>query len=599
MQTSRYLRELNQAFFKNWRAYMTLIIGVSVVTALIVVPLLRWGTEGLMALGHIPYISYDNLGTIFKEQPLIFLALILLALIILLLAYLQFALLLGGVENQRLAQGKRLTQVLGEAIRDLRHIRLGSIGFFCVYFILIIPFAGTVLGSSLLAKITIPQFIVAFISQKPLFAGLLVIFYLIVGYIGLRLIRVLPIAVLQDQPLRQAAKQSLRETRGRFWQYFWRIVWLTLIVTVLAWGWSAVLIALQKVLDQTSIALPGAMLTMTLLELGKLVITTWSAGMYLLLLVLPEGVRHFTFRQPRLYNKKKHRWAKILLGLGLCAGTALLLTYNYAYMKGLLIETPLTISHRGVDNGNGVQNTIPALRQTAKEHPDYVEMDIHETKDKQFVVMHDENLKALTGVAARLRQMTLSQLTKLYASENGHQAKVASFDAYLKAAEQLHQKLIVELKTTDQDSADSLNRFIAKYGNRLIKDRYRVHSLNFTAVTRLKAQMPKLYVSFIVPYSLVLPHSDANAYTMEETTLDPSMISQAAMAGQQIWAWTVNSEDDMLDMLFMNTDGIITDQLALLQKTIRQQTDQPSYATRLQIFSNTLDSLRPNETISN
>lgn len=38
---------------------------------------------------------------------------------------------------------------------------------------------------------------------------------------------------------------------------------------------------------------------------------------------------------------------------------------------------------------NGVQNTIPAMEATAKSKPDYVEMDIQETKDHQFVVFHD------------------------------------------------------------------------------------------------------------------------------------------------------------------------------------------------------------------
>src|SRR5699024_1680509 len=120
--------------------------------------------------------------------------------------------------------------------------------------------------------------------------------------------------------------------------------------------------------------------------------------------------------------------------------------FNVIYLNGLTVTKPLTISHRGVDSGNGVQNTIPALRKTSREQPDLVEIDIHETKDQQFVVMHDENLKALTGVNKAPYQLTLKQLTRLTARENGYHAKVASFDAYLAAANQLHQRLLVEIK---------------------------------------------------------------------------------------------------------------------------------------------------------
>ncbi len=35
------------------------------------------------------------------------------------------------------------------------------------------------------------------------------------------------------------------------------------------------------------------------------------------------------------------------------------------------------------------KNTLDSLIETNKAKPDYVEMDIQETKDHQFIVMHD------------------------------------------------------------------------------------------------------------------------------------------------------------------------------------------------------------------
>lgn len=73
---------------------------------------------------------------------------------------------------------------------------------------------------------------------------------------------------------------------------------------------------------------------------------------------------------------------------------------NYSYLtSNNELSNPMVISHRGVSNGNGAQNTIPALIATSKTyHPAYVEMDIRLTKDNKWVVMHDANLFALTGV---------------------------------------------------------------------------------------------------------------------------------------------------------------------------------------------------------
>ena len=68
-------------------------------------------------------------------------------------------------------------------------------------------------------------------------------------------------------------------------------------------------------------------------------------------------------------------------------------TYNTNYLSHTPDRKPVTISHRGVNGNNGVQNTLDSLIETNKAKPDYVEMDIQETKDHQFIVMHDFNLR--------------------------------------------------------------------------------------------------------------------------------------------------------------------------------------------------------------
>ncbi|MDF9445480.1 glycerophosphodiester phosphodiesterase family protein, partial [Limosilactobacillus mucosae] len=109
---------------------------------------------------------------------------------------------------------------------------------------------------------------------------------------------------------------------------------------------------------------------------------------------------------------------------------------------------PLVISHRGVTQADGVQNTLPAARKTQRLHPDYIEIDVHETADQKFVVVHDENLHQLTGVNRKPHQLILKQLQNLVAKENGQQAQLVSLDQYLSFAQQQHQKLLVEIKTT-------------------------------------------------------------------------------------------------------------------------------------------------------
>ena len=52
---------------------------------------------------------------------------------------------------------------------------------------------------------------------------------------------------------------------------------------------------------------------------------------------------------------------------------------------------PKIISHRGVCRRH-IENTIPALKAAKDENVDMIEMDVHETGDDRFIVVHDARL---------------------------------------------------------------------------------------------------------------------------------------------------------------------------------------------------------------
>ena len=61
-------------------------------------------------------------------------------------------------------------------------------------------------------------------------------------------------------------------------------------------------------------------------------------------------------------------------------------------------------------------------------------------------MMHDATLKRPSRVDKHPQELTLAELTALDISENGHRTKISSFDAYLKRANQLGQRLLIEIK---------------------------------------------------------------------------------------------------------------------------------------------------------
>lgn len=224
------------------------------------------------------------------------------------------------------------------------------------------------------------------------------------------------------------------------------------------------------------------------------------------------------------------------------------------------------ISHRGVDHLQGVQNTVEALRKVARRNPRYVEMDLHETKDHQWVVLHDENLRALAGRSQTPHQLTLRQLTGLRIRENGQTARLASWNQYLRVAEQLHQPLLVEIKTTPSDSAQAMAHFATRYGERLVRDGSAVHSLDYRVVRNLMTRVPKLRVGYITPFNWVSPHSvPADFYSLQRISVSDQFILAAHRTHAPAYIWTSDSVATMTRLWALGADGQITNEASRLQ----------------------------------
>nr|WP_243673990.1 glycerophosphoryl diester phosphodiesterase membrane domain-containing protein [Lentilactobacillus kisonensis] len=80
--------------------------------------------------------------------------------------------------------------------------------FFLGYFILVLPFSYAYFSSPLLAKVSIPVFIIDDLQQSPWLSALIAILTVTIFYIGVRLIQVLPLMILDNQTGFAAAKTA-------------------------------------------------------------------------------------------------------------------------------------------------------------------------------------------------------------------------------------------------------------------------------------------------------------------------------------------------------------------------------------------------------
>ena len=574
MNIFKKTKNLSAEFKQNWFQYLILFTSISILNQFIFIPLFRYITTFVLQAGAIPFISCSNLVIILSEHPFVVFFLLIELALLLFVIYSQFALIILFIKNNFAVKAS-----ISEFWQCLRHFRLGSLLLLAIYFLLVIPFANVVFRTPLLAKIKIPQFIIDYMTRSGILLAILIISYLVIFVLAFRFLLTLPIMVIYKTTTREAMKKSaflMKKNWRKVIGFFVPLGMLAIVIMAINVG-GAYLLQLIWDTFPGKLALIMATINLTLFQIISEFFLIWvsAVSLYFLIKLVTKNNNEI---------KEKVTNNKIIL-ITIISIWSLAITGNIIenvfYLAGLDDHVPVTISHRGVNDKNGVQNTIESLKKTAKLKPDYVEIDVHETKDNQFVIMHDENLKKLTGEDKRPKELTLNKLTKLIAKEDGYKGKVVSLSQYMQAAQKLKQKLLIEIKTTPNDSNEFLVKFNKKYGHEILKNHYQLQSLDYRVVTKMQQLNPKIETLYIQPYNLIYPQSVADGYSMEYSTLSSDFIWQAHLQNHVVYAWTVNDKSEMKKMMYEHIDGIITDNISMLNTAIKEFQSRQSYANRI------------------
>ena len=544
----------HQRFRQYWQS-LGVVLTIDMVLR-IMLGALRVINTPLLIGADVPFVSLTNIKRIMVMHPLILggvvleLGLIAWALIILLAA------LMIGLTT--VADGQDWTQGWHQLGRAIRQVRLKTFGLLIVDFVVLTPLFSVAFRTPLLTALRIPEFLLDYGTRKWWLTVVAILVYAICWPLAIRYLYVWSLTNVDGLSLHQAMLQSVTRTRhGRWKTPVGQLATVLVSAGVLSWLVNGFLYGLQLWFQPNNRWFSTGCLVIA--ETVATMLCSWVLMKWTNILVQDNDVV--------VARSVMSGWTgMVLLGIVINAG---LVSSQYFQLSRLPI--PATIAHRGVANRNGVQNTIAVLKRTSRQyHPDYVEMDIHETRDHQFVVMHDENLRKLAGINKRPGQLTLHQLQHITIRENGQRAPIASFDNYLAAAQHLHQKLIVELKTTQYDSPDVVRRFNRQYGRIMVKRHHIVHSLDYRVVHQLHDYNPRMKVLYLQAYNFTNPVTTVTGYNNEYSTLNGRFISAAHRHHQPVYAWTVNNQGAMRQLYDQQVNGIVTDRLPELQTTLRQ-----------------------------
>ncbi|MCY7076297.1 glycerophosphodiester phosphodiesterase [Streptococcus oralis] len=523
------------------------------------------------------FISYNNIFAIITSSPLISLAFLVLIVINLLVAYFQICLLFIGARHLLYHEKRTLIEysrkVFQQSFLFMKRLSFCKMAFIFFYVAMLFPFIRKILKIYYLNKIVIPDFIVTYLEDKHWLVGLMIFASAwILLYVSVRLMFVLPKILFEKKTVREGVKFSLQKTKKQVLFYAWNLLLIIIKTYLFFFLLLTPLLMGQIVIDHLT---QKESLILGVINFVLIKNIHYMALTYFLVKFVSFLTGEELEIMPR--RKKDHlmRW-----GVMGCASIFFALE-GYIYLEVPVTNTPLVISHRGVSNKNGVQNTVQSLEKTAQLKPDLIEMDVQETKDGQFVMMHDANLKNLAGINASPQDLTLEELTGLDISENGYRTKISSFDDYLNRANELHQRLLIEIKTSKKDSPQMMEHFLEKYGTTIKKYGHQIQSLDYQVIDKVLNYDPEIPSYFIMPYNSIFPKTKATGYTMEYSTLDEYFVTKLWYTEQKLYVWTVNGSEAFDKAVQLGADGMITDDLEMVQLQVTTAQDDPEYTELL------------------
>lgn len=523
------------------------------------------------------FISYNNIFSIIKNAPIVSLGFVVLIAINLLVAYFQLSILFIGARHLLYHEKRTLIEysrkVFRESLAFMKKLTISKALFIFLFVAMLFPFIRKIFKIYYFNKIVIPEFIQTYMEDKYWMWWVAIIsLSLLFFYVSVRLMFALPKVFYEKMSVKDSVLYSLEKTKNNFWFYAWHL-FLIIVKTNLFFYLPLIpILSIQFIVDSIT---QKESLVLAIINFVLIKNFHYMALTYFLVKFSSFLTGEELDIMPRREKDHIMRW-----GVMVCASTFFAIE-GYNYLEAPVVNPPLVISHRGVSNGNGVQNTIQSLEKTSQLKPDLIEMDIQETKDGQFVMMHDANLRGLAGINKTPQDLTLEELQEIDIHENGYETKISSFDDYLNRANELHQKLLIEIKTSHKDSPQMMDHFLEKYAAKIKVYGHQMQSLDYHVVEKVTQYDKDIPIYFILPYNSVFPRTNATGYTMEYSTLDEYFVTKLWNTEQKLYVWTINSSESFDKSFRLGVNGMITDNLEMIKDGLETAQEDPEYTDLL------------------
>lgn len=553
-----------------------------------------------LRLDGVPYLTNENMHSFFLN-PSTDLVMLLIFLLMAFYTLIDMSAMVFCFQESYYGRKTHVWDMLRNGIRSAGKIfRLRTNWLMMVFLLLVIPMTNITLISGYISNIHLPEFVMEYISHRTWLiivysTGMIALCYLCVKWLFS-----IHYYTLEDCSFLEARLRSKALIKKRKWKDLLILVIWNAVITGVFYGillLGSPIISLITDLCSHSQLVYAVSLSMVT-DLFRVIAVLYYCFSVPIIFSIISALYYknkeekeepivdwmpkteLSFRIPVLNKLIGHK--KILTVLILAVLIAGNLGNCLAVAKGKAIsglETSVEITaHRG-DAAHYPENTMPAFESAAKMGVDFEELDVQQTRDGVVVVMHDSNLKRITGVKKNIWTVDYDEIRDLDAGswfdKKFKDVRIPTLDEVIKEMKG-KVKLHIEIKPTGHEPNIEQTVVQIIEQNDFV-DQCVVTSRSSESLNKIKNYNPKIRTAYVAVTAYGhIEKADADVIYVEETFINSSMVDRVHNANKEMDAWVVNSEENMEKMLDLKVDNIITDDPKLLMNIIKSR-DQKGY----------------------
>jgi glycerophosphoryl diester phosphodiesterase len=239
----------------------------------------------------------------------------------------------------------------------------------------------------------------------------------------------------------------------------------------------------------------------------------------------------------------------------------LILASLMSWSAGSTIRRPVIVAHRG---GAAVapENTLAAARQAIADGFDWIEIDVHESRDGQVMVIHDKDLKRVGKTERVVWATDAAELEKVdvgsWLAPKFKDERIPTLGQLLDVCKD-KIGVIIELKQFHhgQRLEESVVEIVKQHG---MQDQVMAMSFDAAIARKVKSLRPDWKVGWLTKEAVADPGTvDADFLGINHEHATPELIKAAHRRSLPVFVWTVNEPELAATIAGHGADAIITD----------------------------------------